>query len=1739
MARTPQRTFDQDFTVVSGDAITGDDATGGAGGTLILEGGDAASGTNTDGGNVTLRPGLEDGSGTLGEVEVTNRTGTEDDAILAITSASGNSHTFRMRTGTVQPNSDSVPASAGGDLYVRSDGTLWIASASGTGNWVQLAAGGTVTLEGAVENTGATDANMNQSFDWRVTDSDTLEFSNSDGSNPLLTVAPAAAGDNLTLGGTATSSTITAHGPTTGTGFFTITHGGADTVPLMTWTTSGGGGDSIQVFTGSSSPNGRVTGAIGSLFLDGTNGKAWVNTDGSTTWTDLTATGSGADAGIPGVIYGKNLAGTDTEINKLYMDAGDRNSYPGSGTTVTDLTGSRSGTKTTSVQVQNGHFEFDGSSGSINFGTDASIENIWDGGGTLVVWFRADGAGEANLGRVAGTANSANNFGWFLCVDSPSGSTYKMLFRQNFSGAPAYGDWNTTSTLNLYEWYCFALAYDSDDTGNDPTFYINGVLETANQITTPGGARVTDNGYPFVVGNRSTNDDRTWDGAIDMVMLFDEELSAEEIRQIYRVTGEDRLRASLVGSDAVTATGNAQDVEVRAGDGGSTSGSGGDVVLRPGDVTSGTRGIVKATHVGADTDPVLQLETTGTNGEDVRVFVGDQDPDGTITGNPGDVYLTHSGTSSTINVNTGAGDSNTTWTDLTSIGTVSLEGAVENTGATDANMDQSFDWRITDSDTLEFSNSDGSNPLLTIAPAAAGDNVTVGGTEASSTVTIQGPTTGTGFCTVTHGGADTVPLMAWTTSGSGGDSVQVFTGSSSPNGRVTGAVGSFFLEGTAGSAWVNTDGSTTWVDLSAGSGAASPGIEGVVYGAWDGVSANAVVNKFYADAGDINSYSGSGSTWTDIMGSRSGSMTGIEVTDGHFLFDGGTDRVSFTMDSGIQDIFDGGGTLLAWVRADGAGGGNLGRVVGTANDANTLGWFLFLGDPSGSTWVPYFRQNWSTNEGSWKTSSSLNLDEWYLIAVTYDSDSTANDPSFYVNGILTASTEVDTPSGTLAADDSNLIVGNRPATDRGWNGPIDMVMLFDEALSEAEIKQIYHVTQDRLRPSLVGFDASDVSRPAQPVEILGGRGGTTSGAGGPITITAGESTAASGGDVSVTAGASNGGTTGGDVSIAGGDVASTNYSAGDVTINGGDLNYASAITPNRTGSITLESGSYGGTGSALVGGITIKTGTGGVNSGNANDITLQVTSYASSGGLGDIVLQGGDNTGSGAPSNVQILGGDASADPGGSITLTAGDGTGVNQIGGAISLTSGGASAAATGTITIQVPAQSASGRGTGDIGISIGDTASNYGSNPSGNINITGGDHTGTTGTAAASDVNITAGDHAGNENNSPPGDITLSAGDQTGSGQGPAGSIYIWAGDKTAGSHSTTAGGQIDIDAGDGSGVGPGGAVHVTAGVAGSTGTGGAVDIDAGGSGSGATGTGGAVTIDGGTCNATNGAGGAITVTSGAGAGTGNGGAVAISGNDGGATSGTGGATSLSSGQGGGSGAGGACTVQSGPGGATGAGGLLSLAGGPGGSTSGAGGGITVSAGDATSGSGGGITATAGDAGTSGDGGSITLTAGSLAGIGSAGNVMAYADDGGAFRHRTQTSGFTSTFCEHKTQGLQVSTSGTVVLAVLGVLGTDGLNMKFDVKCTGVRDSNDSDIISIHAVQTAYRASGTVSLLTAHVDPTTTPGKQTNGTIPWTNVLLAVNGNNIELQAVASVATGDWNFSIEWTRQLGGYSS
>lgn len=112
-------------------------------------------------------------------------------------------------------------------------------------------------------------------------------------------------------------------------------------------------------------------------------------------------------------------------------------------------------------------------------------------------------------------------------------------------------------------------------------------------------------------------------------------------------TGSSVLR----GTDGATPTGFT--VRGGSGSGGNTagaaltvksgdsvgSGSGTTLTLSPGAVVTGSRGRVLATHDGPDTDELLALSTTGTNGAAVDLLVGTQNPSAAaISASCGDLY---------------------------------------------------------------------------------------------------------------------------------------------------------------------------------------------------------------------------------------------------------------------------------------------------------------------------------------------------------------------------------------------------------------------------------------------------------------------------------------------------------------------------------------------------------------------------------------------------------------------------------------------------------------------------------------------------------------------------------------------------------------------------------------------------------------------------------------------------------------------------------------------------------------------------------------------------------------------------------------------------------------------------------------------------------------------------------------------------------------------------------------------
>lgn len=154
----------------------------------------------------------------------------------------------------------------------------------------------------------------------------------------------------------------------------------------------------------------------------------------------------------------------------------------------------------------------------------ASIEDIWDGGGTLIALIKPGSGGESNEGRIA----EKNNV-WIVDHQGSSGSDIRLRFIQRFSGTD--GVWvSGASALPLNTLgYAVALTYDADAVGNNPTIRVvdldTGITTTLTVgsgltgSTTPVGTRTSDTGQALTIGNHPSAA-RSFDGPFDEFALF-------------------------------------------------------------------------------------------------------------------------------------------------------------------------------------------------------------------------------------------------------------------------------------------------------------------------------------------------------------------------------------------------------------------------------------------------------------------------------------------------------------------------------------------------------------------------------------------------------------------------------------------------------------------------------------------------------------------------------------------------------------------------------------------------------------------------------------------------------------------------------------------------------------------------------------------------------------------------------------------------------------------------------------------------------------------------------------------------------------------------------------------------------------------------------------------------------------------------------------------------------------------
>ena len=166
----------------------------------------------------------------------------------------------------------------------------------------------------------------------------------------------------------------------------------------------------------------------------------------------------------------------------------------------------------------------------VALGSDASLDNVFVGGATIMAWIKPSSDGENDLGRIFDKSDATNgNDGWHLLTLAESGGSCDLRFAH--AHATTIGTWNTTNTeVNIDEWTHVAVTYDNSSTDNNASYYINGKSVAVTEDSTPVGSAVDDSSKNLFIGN-NTGGDRSFAGGISTASIHKTILDAQTIKQ--------------------------------------------------------------------------------------------------------------------------------------------------------------------------------------------------------------------------------------------------------------------------------------------------------------------------------------------------------------------------------------------------------------------------------------------------------------------------------------------------------------------------------------------------------------------------------------------------------------------------------------------------------------------------------------------------------------------------------------------------------------------------------------------------------------------------------------------------------------------------------------------------------------------------------------------------------------------------------------------------------------------------------------------------------------------------------------------------------------------------------------------------------------------------------------------------------------------------------------------------------
>jgi hypothetical protein len=217
---------------------------------------------------------------------------------------------------------------------------------------------------------------------------------------------------------------------------------------------------------------------------------------------------------------------TITDGLVLCLDAANSKSYPGSGTTWTDLSGNgNNGTLVNGVGYNSGNLGslvFDGSNDYVTGNTPSGLDLSQSC--TVNIWVYFNNFTQINP-RIIEVQDSSHS----IQVLRDGASTRLATKNSNFQGGVNSTTWFVPSTSI---WYNISVVWNPSTTST--ILYLNSVLQSTVGSTPVG---IGNQANKYVLGVKSDFEGSTWfNGNISQVSIYNRALSAAEIQQNYNAT---------------------------------------------------------------------------------------------------------------------------------------------------------------------------------------------------------------------------------------------------------------------------------------------------------------------------------------------------------------------------------------------------------------------------------------------------------------------------------------------------------------------------------------------------------------------------------------------------------------------------------------------------------------------------------------------------------------------------------------------------------------------------------------------------------------------------------------------------------------------------------------------------------------------------------------------------------------------------------------------------------------------------------------------------------------------------------------------------------------------------------------------------------------------------------------------------------------------------------------------------